>query len=465
LSLPLFFLFAIAAGAQSDDLALKSRRAKDLMASGRFADAIPIYEELVRAVPGNPGLLLNLGLAEHMAGRHRQAIPHLEAVLKLQPDNLPARLSLGVAHLELGEPALAVAPLQKALAADPTNTDARGMLAQALLTLGRAKEAAANFRKLTTQTPNDPKAWYGLGKSCEAVAGAAFEQLEKTAPESGWMLALLADSRVQQRQYRSAFYLYRQALQKEPAIPGIHAAIADVYRKSGHPDWAAAEERIPSPAPATVNPLHREARENNRLALEAFSRLASLPESVELHQLRAETMRGQGQHLEAAKEWRAALTMQPGSPNIQKEIATSLYLAGDYKSAAPLFLQFQPMTPDLNYMEGDSLLHLEEPDKAIRYLEAALRAEPKLLPARASLGMAFARAGQAAKAIPFLEAAAAIDEDGSVTYQLSRAYQAAGQPARANQALEKYQAILKKVQAQKDELSKEAQITAPPPGR
>ena len=64
MALPLFFLVAISAGAQSDDLALKSRRAKDLMAAGRFAEAIPIYEELVRAVPGNPGLLLNLGLAE-----------------------------------------------------------------------------------------------------------------------------------------------------------------------------------------------------------------------------------------------------------------------------------------------------------------------------------------------------------------------------------------------------------------
>src|SRR5262249_17092792 len=377
------------------------------MAAGRFAEAIPIYEELVRAVPGNPGLLLNLGLAEHMAGRHRQAIPHLEAVLKLQPDSLPARLSLGVAHLELGESALAVAPLQKALTADPGNTDARGMLAQALLSLGRGKEAAANFRKLTAQTANDPKAWYGLGKSYEAVAGAAFEQLEKTAPESGWMLALLADSRVQQRQYRSAFYLYRRALQKEPGIPGIHDAIADVYRKSGHPDWAEVEEHIASPAASAGNPLYREAKENNRLALEAFSHLASLPESVEIHQLRAETMRAQGQHLEAAKEWRAALTMQPDNLSLQKEIATSLYLAGDYKSAAPLFLQFQPITADLNYMEGDSLLHLEEPDKAIRYLEAALRSDPKLLPARAALGLAYARAGQPAKAIPFLEAAAA----------------------------------------------------------
>jgi hypothetical protein len=67
---------------------------------------------------------------------------------------------------------------------------------------------------------------------------------------------------------------------------------------------------------------------------------------------------------------------------LEKEISISLYLGADYKTAAPLFLKFQPMTADLNYMEGDSLLHLEEAEKAIRYLEAAVRGDPKLLPAR-----------------------------------------------------------------------------------
>jgi predicted Zn-dependent protease len=143
----------------------------------------------------------------------------------------------------------------------------------------------------------------------------------------------------------------------------------------------------------------------------------------------------------------------------------SLYAGQDYKSAAPLFLRFRPLTPDLNFMEGDSLLHLEEAARAIPYLEAAVRADPKLIAAHASLGLAYARTGQPAKAIAHLAAASAIDEDGSLNYQLSRAYQATGQPERARQALERYQETVKRLQAQKDELSKEAQITAPPNGR
>jgi len=456
LALPLLF-FGGLLFAQSDELALKSRRARDLMAAGQFAEAIPIYEELVRAVPGNPGLLLNLGLAEHMAGQNRKAIPHLEAVWKADPRNLPARLSLGAAYLEMGEPARAVGPLEGVVRDDAANTDARGLLAQALLAVGRAKEAAVHFQKLTERTPNDPKAWYGLGKSYEAISTAAFDELKRTAPESCWMLALLADSRVTRRQYRSAFYLYRQALERNPAMGGIHTAIAAVYRTTGHADWAAAEESREPAKPAVLNPSYRESKESGRLALEAFSRLAALPESAELHRIRAETMSAQGQHLDAAKEWRAA-----GAP---REAAVELYLGGDYQSAAPLFLQFRPLTPDLNYMEGDSLLHLEQAEKAIPYLEAALRGDPKMTGAHASLGLAYARAGQPAKAIPHLEAAAPVDDDGSLAYQLSRACQATGHTDRAAKALQRYQEIVKKLQAQKDELSKETEITAPPEGK
>ena len=90
-----FFLCLALARAQSDELALKSRQAKEMMAAGRFGEAISLYKQLVQAVPQEPGLRLNLGLAEHMAGRDREAIPDFEAALKAQPNLFPALVSLG----------------------------------------------------------------------------------------------------------------------------------------------------------------------------------------------------------------------------------------------------------------------------------------------------------------------------------------------------------------------------------
>src|SRR3982074_3233176 len=94
--------------AQSDELTLKSQHAKDLMAEGKFADAIPLYRELNQAVPNNPGLMLNLGMALQMAGKKREAISELEAAVKLDPRLSPAWLFLGTARLQLGERTAAV---------------------------------------------------------------------------------------------------------------------------------------------------------------------------------------------------------------------------------------------------------------------------------------------------------------------------------------------------------------------
>src|SRR5882724_9191913 len=63
------FLFAAFGQQPSEDhLNQKAQQAKSMMSAGRYEEAIPIYQQLVKAVPGNPGLVLNLALAQHMAG-------------------------------------------------------------------------------------------------------------------------------------------------------------------------------------------------------------------------------------------------------------------------------------------------------------------------------------------------------------------------------------------------------------
>jgi len=490
---PVLFFFALALGAQTEEQARESERAKQMMAAGRFEEAIPIYRQLVQALPANTGLLLNLALAEHMAGHERESIPHFEAVLKAQPNLTPAWFSLAQARLALNQPAQAVAPLKKVVAAEPKNIDARGMLASTLLDLGHAEESAAHYRELTTLSPNDPRAWYGLGSAYQAIAGGAFDRLQKADATSPYVAALVADTRVQRRQFRSAFFFYNEALKQLPNLHGIHASLADVYRKSGHADWASAEDAkeqalpapdcnahaaecefvaghdlkllsLPRTPPPSAEALYWQSKAANELALQAFFRLGQLPPSVEMHRLKAEIARAQNQQLESVQEWRAALALSPGNPHLQQELAVSLFMAGDYKSAleiAQALLKADPRSAEFNFMAGDSLLRLEEPEKAAPYLEAALAADPKLAAARASLGLALSRMGKYAQAVPLLEKALELDDDGSLHYQLARAYQAAGQSEKARAAMAQYQEIVKKNQEQKEEVAREAQIVPP----
>ena len=254
--LALFLFVAQLLPGQPEDLAAKFAQARQLMASGRFEEAIPIYRQMVKAEPGNPGLLLNLGLAQHMAGHEREAIPTFEAVLKSQPDSLPALISLGSAHLALNQPAEAIAPLRKAVAAKPADLETRGLLASALLDAKRLDEAGVEYRKLTDSASEDPRVWYGLGMTYQAAAASAFEQLQKADATSPYVAALVADTRVQRRQFRSGFFFYNEAAKQLPNLHGIHASLADVYRKTGHSDWAAEEDTKERALPQADCKLH-----------------------------------------------------------------------------------------------------------------------------------------------------------------------------------------------------------------
>jgi tetratricopeptide (TPR) repeat protein len=486
------FLFSSTAvfALQTENLAAKSEQAKSLMASHRFEDAIPVYREILKAAPDVPGVLFNLALAEHMAGHEKESIPHFEAVLKAQPNFVPALVSLGAARLALGEPELAIPSLRKAVAKDSASRDARGMLADALTAAAHFGRAAEQYRKLTELSPDDPRAWYGLGNSYQSMARDAFDRMQKVDPKSPWVLALVADTRVERRQYRSAFFFYREALNRLPAVHGIHSAMAEVYRKTGHPEWASAEDQkeqnLPSPdcklhaaecqflgghdleavagTSSSVEALYWRSRAANELALQAFFRLGELPPSVEIHELKAQIARDQNQHLESVKEWRAALALAPEDSRLHEELAESLFLAADYRAAvaeAEKLLGGGVKSPELYFTAGDSLLRLEEPEKAAPYLEKALALDPKILPAHASLGLALSRMGKNAEAIPHLEKALDLDDDGSLHYQLARAVQSAGQTERARSLMSQYQEIVKRNEEQKQEVAREAQIAPP----
>ncbi len=439
------------------------------MGEGRFEDAIPIYRSLVGAVPGNPGLILNLALAEHMAGHHRESIPKFETVLRMQPGALPALISLGAAHLALNEPKLAVSPLERAAAADPSNADVRGMLAGAVFDAGRFESAAAQYQKLTELSPLDPRAWYGLGRSYESAANAAFEKLQKLDAQSAYVSALVADTRLARRQFRSAFFFYTEALKKKPGLMGANSGLAEVYRQTGHEDWASAvaERENGRKRPVTASlpeSLYWQVKDNNVRAIEAFGHLEQLPVSVELHQVRASIARDHDQNLEAVKEWRAALELAPGNPQLREELAEALFLAKDYSGAlaeSADLLKLDKRAAELNFIAGDSALRLEDPEKAVPFLNAALAADPAMLAAHASLGLALIRLNKAAQAIPHLEKALGTDDDGTLHFQYARALQEAGDAAKAAQAMAKYQQLVQRNDRARQEASREAQIGPP----
>jgi tetratricopeptide (TPR) repeat protein len=107
-------------------------------------------------------------------------------------------------------------------------------LADALNSTGRPEEAIPHFAALTRLQADNPDAWYGLGTAYTLSSRRSFGEIERTAPESGYWYALLARSRAEQNEFRSALYLYKQALGKLPDLLEAHAALAPIYRQNQH---------------------------------------------------------------------------------------------------------------------------------------------------------------------------------------------------------------------------------------
>jgi len=469
-------------------LAEKSDEAKHYMAEGRFADAAILYDELTKAIPGNPGLLLNLGMALHMAGNDTAALAPLEAALKLQPIP-PAMLFLGASYLRAGQPAKAIAPLKRFAAANPNHKEVRQMLSDALTTAGNYSEAVIHLRKLAELDPPQAGVWYSLGRAYQEIAAAEFGTIPA---DSGYWMALAADSRNKQSQTRAGFLLYRKAIEKLPKLRGLHAAIAEIYKSSGHTDWAATELKLESalgapvcrPTPtiechfasgryrqviawpaASQDARYWKIRAAAALSREAFAKLMALPPSSQSLRFRAETARDEGRPKEAVEHWRSALAVSPDDASIEVEIAKSLAASKDFDGAREIvskLLAGDGEALELNFLQGGIFLDLQQPEQAIPFLTQAVKADQKFLPAHASLGRALLLLDRAGEAVPHLEASLPADSDGGIHFQLSRAYQSAGEPGLAKEMLAKYRAIQKKLDSEKQMIEDESRITGPP---
>ena len=172
----------------------------------------------------------------------------------------------------------------------------------------------------------------------------------------------------------------------------------------------------------------------------------------------------QGRHLEAVAEWRQALKHSPGDPHLLTELALSLQIGGDHEGARLVLeelLKRESQSSRLNHLMGDNLINLQQPEKAIPYLEKAVQSNSSLLGAHASLGRAYLQAGQALQAIPHLKAALPQDGDGTLHYQLARAYQSSGQRELAGEFLGKSQQLRQSAATERKTVEEELQITPP----
>ena len=198
------------------------QRARQSLASGRLAEAEPIYRQLAAAAPRVPEVWHELGLVLLHMGRLDEATHCLERATQLSPANADFQSNLGAAYRQQNRPDAAAECFRRALEIGPATAALHNNLALALkdlqqfdaalpefdqalalqsdfanghfnranllLALGRLDEAIAGYRRALELQPDDSGAWCKLGiahydKSELDPALACFDRALALAPD------------------------------------------------------------------------------------------------------------------------------------------------------------------------------------------------------------------------------------------------------------------------------------------
>jgi hypothetical protein len=164
--LPLVLAILLTAGAQSP--AVERARAEDVARTGHTAEAIDLFERIVKSNPDDIEARLWLARLFLRAGRTADAEAAFRAVTLSHPTDIDARIGLAMALTRRGAWEDALVILREVEPAAGENADAFGALARAYRRGGDDQNALEYFQRARTLSPNDPDLVMGY----EAVARA-----------------------------------------------------------------------------------------------------------------------------------------------------------------------------------------------------------------------------------------------------------------------------------------------------
>jgi Flp pilus assembly protein TadD len=131
--------------------------------AGRFAEAVPHLQAVVRLEPRNAIAESHLGGAYLGLGRLADAVRHFERSARLAPGDERAQLNLADALEKSGQPASAAVAYRRAIAINDESFEAHVKLGALLSSAGRLREALPHLRRVAAIRPDSADAHSDLG--------------------------------------------------------------------------------------------------------------------------------------------------------------------------------------------------------------------------------------------------------------------------------------------------------------
>lgn len=423
------------------------------------------------------------------AGDTSSARRHYLAVRSKQPESKRLSLELGNLRLATGDWTAAISDFQSELKIDPKSYESFIGLAQAYLNLADLKKSLGHLHHAIEIRPEffspAPPAVIALPEEKVGELLRDTQLLESDGNVAAVLLSIwLAERLKDQARIETSTErfedLRRALIARLPVAPVKSRQDADnlLLRKrfeaaargfSTLKDWNRSDRTLELPLAEALfeSGKYREAGVAlklylvvfpanglahfrlglcyEKLAVEALGQIAKIDaRSYRIHQLLAESSLERSDWETAAHEFRNALALHPNDSELYFGLGRASLKAGKTSDATEHFqkaLLLNPFDSFTNYAIGLTYSLDKKPDEAIPYFKAALRTDPNRQDAREQLGRSLVKLGNHAEAVPELEAAAAVDTDGSVHYLLYVCYRKLEQQEKAKVALKASQQL------------------------
>jgi len=239
-----------------------------------------------------------------------------------------------------------------------------------------------------------------------------------------------------------ALSLAKSYVQRQPSDVAGHVLLIRVYLERNEIDAAyRAATGAVRKHPADTNVLYFLGLVTRGLAAEEFERLArTAPDSARVHQLRAEMFDAQERRADAEQEYAAALAAKPDLLEALLGLAKLQRIRLACEEARALYERAEAVRPtfDAAYGLGVCLGYLQNDQLAVKHFEQAVQRNPSAAVAWTGLGTSLVKLGRTADGIAKLQRAIALaPEMDDAHYMLGMAYQASGDPVRAQESFKK----------------------------